>query len=108
MVFINRFIWLIFAHFIGDGALQSEWVAVHKGRKPHVMFGHAMIYVTCVSVVLQGLGIYAFWKVPFIVIGHMCCDWVKCDARERSGDKILFIWLDQVFHLIQLLVVYFL
>ena len=31
-------IWLIFAHFIGDFALQSDWMANNKGYKWIIMF----------------------------------------------------------------------
>ncbi len=35
--------WLLVAHFIADYALQSEYIAMNKGKDDYVLFAHAMI-----------------------------------------------------------------
>lgn len=96
-------IWLIFAHFFGDFGLQSEWMAANKGSKWYVMLSHCILWTGCISIALQYLGLFAMWKVLFLVVGHGVMDYWKV----RFTSKWLYIYPDQAWHGIQLLIVYF-
>jgi len=102
---MKDFIWVVFAHFFGDIVFQSDWQSQTKGRIPYVMFCHCMIWTATISITLQYLGKFALWKVPFLIIGHYIMDKYKCGKthEERIG-KLMYI--DQVFHLLQGLIVY--
>jgi len=100
-----NFIWLLFAHYIGDIALQSDRQAKNKGDLWYVMFSHCMIWTALVCVALQFLGLYAFWKVLFLLFGHWICDRWK-SSKLRTPETWHYIYYDQAWHIIQLLVVF--
>lgn len=98
-------IWLIFAHFIGDIALQSAWQAENKGKRWYVMLSHCMIWAACISIALAYLGIFAIWKVVFLVIGHGAMDSWKT-RKPRTPEAWKYIYPDQAWHLLQCFIVY--
>lgn len=98
-----NFIWLLFAHYIGDIALQSDWQAKNKGKLWYVMLSHCMIWTAIVCIALQFLGIYALWKVLFLLVGHWLCDYWKC---QRPPAWSPYIYYDQSWHIVQLVVVF--
>ncbi len=97
-------IWLVFAHFIGDWALQSDWVAQNKGKYPFVLLAHCMIWAACVCVALEYLGLFVLWHFGFLAIGHYFCDLWKCKTSTKFPDWRLYA--DQSFHLAQLVFVF--
>jgi hypothetical protein len=99
-------IWLIFAHFVGDIALQSDWQAQNKGRLWYVMFSHCMIWTACISISLQFTGHFSLWKVFFLVIFHGLMDEWKC-RKPKTPESWKFIYPDQCFHILQCVFVYF-
>lgn len=101
-----NFIWLLFAHYIGDIALQDRWQADNKGKQWYVMLCHTMIWTGCVCAALQFLGIYAFWKVCFLLAGHWICDKWKSGQLTRTPETWRYVYYDQAWHIIQLLVVF--
>ena len=98
-------IWLIFAHFIGDIALQSDWQANNKGKYWYVMLSHCMIWTGCICIALQFLGIFAVWKVLFLLTGHWVSDYIKARQPKRD-DTWWMIYPDQAWHGIQCFIVY--
>jgi hypothetical protein len=127
------FIWLIFAHYIGDTVMQSSWQAENKSKYWYVMLCHCMVYTAIVSIALQYIGILQPWMIVFIFVGHFICDEIKChQPRERvkrykysrglpgrffcgdyyqtyDGSKVSNWWMiypDQAWHIIQLAIVY--
>ncbi len=98
-------IWLLFAHYIGDIALQSNWQAQNKGKLWYVMFSHCMIWTACICVGLQFLGIFAFWKVLFLLFGHWICDNWKA-KKPQTPENWKYIYPDQAWHIIQIIIVY--
>lgn len=98
-----NFLWLIFAHYIGDWGLQNPWVAENKGKYWMVMFGHCMVWTACMSVCLQWLELLAIWKVIFLLITHFIADEMKCHLTP--DDKWWTIYPDQLWHIIQCLIV---
>ena len=100
-------IWLIFAHFIGDIALQSDWQAQNKNKYWYVMLCHCMIWTACISVALQYLGLFSMWKVLFLLIGHWISDLIK-SSQSNTPENWWMIYPDQLWHLIQCGIVYIL
>ena len=98
-------IWIIFAHFIGDFPMQGDFLANNKGQRWYLMFTHCIIWTACVCVVLQWLGIYAFWKVLFLVVGHWICDKWKT-TKPSTPEAWKYLYPDQLWHLIQCIIVY--
>lgn len=101
-----NFIWLIFAHFIGDIALQSSWQADNKRKYWYVMMSHAMIWTGIICIALEYLGLFDYWKVAFLLAGHIGMDEWKC--RQPKTEKTWwYIYPDQLFHMAQLVLVYY-
>lgn len=100
-----NFIWLLFAHYIGDIALQTDMLAKNKSSRWYIMFAHCMIWTACICVGLQFLGLYTFWKVLFLLFGHWVCDKWK-SSKLQTPETWHFIYYDQIWHIIQLLIVF--
>ena len=99
------FIWLVFAHFLGDIALQSSWQADNKGRYWYVLLSHCIIWTATVSVALVYVGRFSEWNVPFLIIGHGIADFWK--ARQPKDDAHWrLIYPDQAWHFAQLAIVF--
>lgn len=119
-------IWLIFAHFIGDWAFQSEWVAENKGKYWFVMFAHCMIWTGCICAFyvafvrndvdwgmwgMRGT-IVAWWKILFLFGGHYICDMWKCRVYAKKPfcqqESSWHLYVDQLWHLCQCVIVWLL
>jgi hypothetical protein len=100
-----NFIWLVFAHYIGDFALQSDWLAQNKGKYWYVMFSHCMIWTACISAALYVFSSLSVWEVCFLVIGHVVSDTWK-SRQPKTPEHWWKIYPDQVWHLCQCLIVY--
>jgi len=99
-------IWLIFGHFIGDIALQAPWQAENKGKYWYVMLSHCMIWTAIISIALEYLGLLMLWKIIFLLIGHYLMDSWK-SRQTRIPGNWWKIYPDQVWHLIQCAIVYY-
>ena len=103
----HSFIWLVFAHYIGDFALQSEWMSRAKGQLQYIMIAHCVIWTACICVALQYTGGWSEQGhitnliVGFLFLGHYIAD-------KWKYDKETWIWIypDQMWHLVQLIIVY--
>lgn len=100
------FIWLIFAHFIGDIALQSSWQADNKGKLWYVMLSHCMIWTAMISLALEYLGLLELWKILFLLAGHALSDSWKA-RQPKTAENWWKIYPDQAWHLAQCAIVYF-
>ena len=99
-------LWIVFAHFMGDYALQSSWIARNKAKFWYIMLAHGAIWTACICAGLQYLGILTWYKIPFLLIGHMAMDTLKHE-NAKKGDAA-WTYIDQSWHLLQCLVVGFL
>lgn len=96
---------IVFAHYIGDIALQNDWQARHKCSQWYVMVCHCIVWTGCVCVALEYAGTLAPWKVAFLIAGHFACDKWKC-TKPCPPSKWTPVYLDQAIHLAQLALVY--
>ncbi len=102
-------IWLIFAHFIGDFALQTDWQAQNKGKLWYVMLVHCMIWTACICVALQYLGLFHLGKAVFLVAIHFLIDVMKSGFTDASDPEDWWlIYPDQALHFLQCAMVYYL
>ncbi len=91
-----NFLWLVFAHFVGDIALQSGWQANNKGKYWYVMLAHCMIWTALICIALQYLQILTLWNI--------CDNWKAKIPKTPENWK--WIYPDQGFHFLQLVIVY--
>lgn len=97
-------IWLIFAHYIGDWGLQSDWIAKNKGSLWMVMLAHCMIWTACMAICMEWLGILTLSKIIFLFWGHFTLDEMKCHLL--SSEKWWPIYPDQFLHIVQCLIIW--
>lgn len=95
---------LIFAHVIGDYALQPDWVLKNKGKVKHVLIGHCLVWTACVSLALWFMGSVEFWKILFLAGGHYWIDSWKLKYGSGLKDD-WFNYADQLAHILQLFLV---
>ena len=98
-------LWLIGAHFIGDFALQSSWMA-EKKKHWSIMAAHVIIWTTIVCIPLKLFGEPTIHTVAFLYIGHYIADWSKLRLIDKGFKIIPLYYLDQVWHLIQLVIIW--
>ena len=106
---LSDFFCLIFAHAIGDMALQTDYMACNKGDSPMVMLAHCIVWTGCICIALKYLNRYRLWKVFFLLAGHFIIDEISQFYMDYdyciSGQMINLF--DQIAHLGQLIIVYF-
>lgn len=111
------FVLLVLVHFIADFAFQSEFMAKYKQESWVVMSIHSFIWSGCVFLALMWYKDFKHlasvpngWIVgPWLLYcGHYFMDTLKCELLKidpwKNHVKALF-HTDQVFHLVQLLIV---
>ncbi len=101
---MTKFAWLIWAHFIGDFAFQTEYIAANK-KSWYICIVHSVIWTGCVVMALEYCKINAPWKWPFLCIVHCLVDKARVDA-PKSLDNPLWFYVDQLIHFIQLEIVW--
>lgn len=108
MVDVITFVWLmIFAHFIGDYVLKTEWLAETKGKEWYNMLVHCVLYTGSVGWVLMK-GTYGFPYVGMIMlfVSHWIIDTWKYRGLELGEQdetsKKAFLYIDQLLHFIVL------
>lgn len=72
------FLILYFINLVLDYPLQGTFLAEHKQKNNYVLFVHSAIWGLGLSIALIGFGMFAWWKVAMLVIGHYVIDYWKC------------------------------
>lgn len=100
---------LVAAHFLGDYAFQSAWMAAKKVPKNYdpdkdsagpweVLTYHCLTYTATFLLLLEIRGTpYSLWALVTIFCLHMILD-----ALKARGIGITKIWQDQALHLLAL------
>jgi len=73
------FVWLVFAHLVGDFVLQDEFQAKLKGKRLYILLVHSALWAGAVSLCLLALGLFAFWR----------SSWASAQRRLRTGASII-------------------
>ena len=93
---MNKVIYLILCHLVGDYVLQCDFIAKTKGSNLYHLFVHCALY--CLPfVLLYGID----WKIGILFASHIIIDVLK--ARFN---KISYI-IDQILHYIVLFIFLF-
>lgn len=73
---------LLIAHFVGDGLLQSDWMALNKSKSLKALSLHVLIYSLCFSIWGP-----RFWAITFVT--HWATDFIT----SRLTSMLWFIKL---------------
>lgn len=125
-----NFIILYFSNLVLDYPLQGSFLAEWKQKNNYILFVHCAIWALGLSIVLLPLGLFAWWKVIMLLVGHFIIDYWKCrrlykkwpltnksitsieydgSAKKITEEKqplisdINSLYIDQALHVIQIL-----
>lgn len=104
---IVELFWLLFAHAMGDVPFQPPSIVNNKHKSFVMLCVHSIIWGGCLTIALLYIGKFYEWKLWFLIIGHFLCDGISSNLVQYSKSK----WIgfgDNLFHLLQLLIVYLL
>lgn len=106
--FMTAFVILIGAHFVGDYALQTDYLATNKGKSLYVLTAHSAIWSFCITMTawLMGFPPSMLAMLVILFIPHFVIDKMKVRKIywfSDMSDKHCLI-LDQYLHMVQLLV----
>lgn len=73
-----NFIILYFCNLVLDYPLQDEFLKKYKCENNYALFVHCAIWALGLSLVLIPIGLFAWWKVAMLLIGHFIIDYWKC------------------------------
>jgi len=103
------FIWLmIFAHFIGDYVLQSEYLSITKGKEWYNMLVHCILYTGSVGCVLmKWISGFPYLGIIILFVTHWFIDTWKCKELEKNkplskSTEKAYLYMDQLSHFIVL------
>lgn len=107
---------LVFTHFVMDFCMQSDFMSKYKGKLPFVMFVHVFVWTFAVCWMATYFGALSWWAPIFLFVGHWACDQYKIHLIEKENlkdeanpdvlSRLKFLFhADQVWHLVQLLIV---
>lgn len=93
---------ILFAHSLGDYFLQTDYLAMNKGKDNYILCIHAILYTFAVSLIF-GSEISQLWYW-LILLTHILVDHIKARGITPKviGDKNALI-LDQVIHFLTLI-----
>jgi hypothetical protein len=95
---MEQFLLLLACHFVGDIALQNEWLAIGKAKSWEINFYHVAIYVSVFILFGAGLSILS---LVILFITHFFIDLMK--ARWKI---VKYIWQDQLLHVFVLIFIF--
>ena len=90
-------------HLLADFPLQGEFLASVKGKYDYLLFCHAAIWTGAVSAGLIALGLFTWWKVVMLLVGHFLIDRWKARKEDKTYALTRDLWIDQSLHFVQLL-----
>ena len=124
---MNLFGWLVLGHFIGDGLLQNDWMAIGKKRHFFALPGlvHYLLYTATILIVLHWaheprlpmavpssfeIKVYMILVALFVFFSHWLIDgtnlvavWMRLFGQRPQA--MVAIVIDQTLHLVLLGVV---
>ena len=99
---MEKILWLLAGHLLGDFPFQSEWMAANKGSSWEINTYHALVYTASILIVAEIGGIYLPVQALLLLFtSHFFIDPLK--ARWKI---IQNIWADQLIHFIVILLVF--
>lgn len=96
---------LYLSNLILDYPLQGSFLAEYKQKNNYILFVHCAIWAFGLSAVLIFLGLFAWWKVIMLLVGHFVIDYWKCRGIYKKWNikDWTSLYIDQFLHVIQVL-----
>ena len=95
---------LYVANLILDFPLQGDFLATYKSKNNYVLFVHSMIWAGGLCIAMMLIGLFAWWKLPMLLIGHMLIDAWKCRGwyKKLNIKDWHSLYIDQALHAAQI------
>ena len=102
---MEKLLILYVANLILDYPLQGSFLAEFKSKNNYILFVHCAIWAFGLSVFLILLGLFAWWKVVMLLIGHIAIDYWKCRGlyKRINIEDWTSQYIDHTLHVIQIL-----
>lgn len=96
---------LYVSNLILDYPLQGSFLAEFKSKNNYILFVHCAIWAFGLSVVLMPLGLFAWWKVVMLLVGHIAIDYWKCRGLYKKWNikDWTSLYIDQSLHVVQVM-----
>ena len=91
----------------GDYVFQNDFIAKFKATNNFILFVHGWLWASTVTFGLIKLGLYEPWKFVFLLIIHIVIDKLKCMQIDKTKALTKDLYIDQMGHFGQLLIVLF-
>jgi len=100
MVEKEMYMWMVFAHFIGDWGVPNTWITMNKGKHAIIMGAHCVMYTAVCILALKLMGFdnlngWAAW----IFLSHYCIDYWKSRNAEPDDFPTWHVYIDQAAHI---------
>ena len=105
MTFLILYWW----NLILDYPLQGDFLGVGKATYSYLLFVHSAIWGLGMSIALVPFGLFEWWKVVMLVVGHYGIDYLKCRKvwiMKQMHPLKEALWIDQLLHVIQICLVF--
>jgi hypothetical protein len=96
---IEKLLFVLLAHYLGDYAFQSKFIFDTKGKMFYSLFVHSMIYALLVSLCFYFLGVFAFWKFLAVLTAHLVIDKWKSSIKDAKKSEGIYLYVDQALHI---------
>jgi hypothetical protein len=104
--------WLLFAHLLADYPLQGEFLATMKGKNNIVLVSHAGIWTGTIALALVFLDIpFNPLDIAFLFIVHVIADYMKAKPigfYKKLNPLGWGLFIDQMIHVLQIVIVLYL
>ena len=88
---------LLIAHGLGDYFLQTEYLAINKGKDNYILCIHSILYTFAIGLIF-GNGISQLWYW-IILLTHILVDYVKARGiTPKIIGQTNALILDQIIH----------
>lgn len=99
-----RFSGLLLVHLLYDFHWQGPFIAEMKAKSWFLLGVHSLTWALLLGAVLWHTGGLSWWTVPFLAVTHFAIDAWKARYTELPSLG-LALWIDQVLHLVTMLIV---
>jgi hypothetical protein len=98
---------LLFAHWIGDFAFQTTWMATSKSRRLDALFAHVLTYSATLAI--ASITLFAMTEVAALFVAcnallHLVTDFItsrisaSLQAKQNTRGFFIVLGLDQLLH----------
>lgn len=94
---------MLLAHLLYDFHWQGQFIADNKGKRPFLLFIHAITWTMIVCLPLFYYNNFTWLSFWFLFITHFFTDMWK-SKQPKTDNNFYLIYIDQVIHFLTILI----